>query len=93
MRSPAKSEPACRSSFSGVPKFGQGKRRFRLGLMREKLTVTQRSAIAMTILAMNIEKLLQLLFILRALWLEIMGSHNRAQRGHNLPQSMHAAAA
>jgi len=39
-------------------KFGQGKRRFGLGLIREKLAVTQGSDIAMTMLVMNLEKLL-----------------------------------
>jgi hypothetical protein len=74
-------------------KFGQGKRRFGLGLIREKLAVTQGSAIAMTMLVMNLEKLLQLLFVLFAFWLAIMASLNRALRGRNLPQSMHAVAA
>jgi hypothetical protein len=44
-------------------------------------------------LVMNLEKLLQLLFVLLAFWLEIMGSQNRALRGHNTPPSMHAVAA
>ena len=39
-------------------KIDQGKRRFRLGLIREKLAATQDSAIAMTILEMNLERLL-----------------------------------
>jgi hypothetical protein len=47
-------------------KFGQGKRRFGLGLIHEKLSVTQRSAIAMTMLIMNFKKLLQLPFVLFA---------------------------
>jgi hypothetical protein len=47
----------------------------------------------MTMLVMNREKLLQLLFVLFAFWLEIMGSLNRALRGHNSPESMHPAAA
>jgi hypothetical protein len=74
-------------------KFGQGKRRFGLGLVREKLAVTQRSAIAMTMLVMNLEKLLQLLFVMFAFCLEILGSQNRALMAHNAPQSMHAAEA
>ena len=73
-------------------KFGQGKRRFGLGLIREKLAVTQGSAIAMTMLVMNLEKLLQLLFILFVSWLENIASLHRALRGQNLPQNMHAAA-
>ena len=47
----------------------------------------------MTMLVMNLEKLLQLLFVLFAFWLAIMASLNRALRGRNLPQSMHAVAA
>jgi hypothetical protein len=74
-------------------KFGQGRRRFGLGLIREKLAVTQGSAIAMTMLIMNLEKLLQLLFVLFALWLEILGTLKRALCGPNAPQSIHAAAA
>jgi len=40
-------------------KFGQGKRRFGLGLIREKLALTQGSTFAMNILVMNLEKLLE----------------------------------
>ncbi len=74
-------------------KFGQEKRRFGLGLIREKLAVTQGSAIAMTMLVVNLEKQMQLLFILFALWLEILGTLNRALCGHNSPESMHTVAA
>ena len=35
-------------------KFGQGKRRFGLDLIREKLALTQGSTIAMNILVMNL---------------------------------------
>ena len=45
-------------------KIGQGKRRFGLGLIREKLAVTQGSTIARNVLVMNLEKLLELLFVL-----------------------------
>jgi len=45
-------------------KIGQGKRRFGLGLIREKLAITQGSTIALNVLAMNLEKLLALLFVL-----------------------------
>jgi hypothetical protein len=44
-------------------KIGQGKRRFGLGLIREKLAITQGATIAMNELVMNLEKLLELLFI------------------------------
>ena len=45
-------------------KIGQGKRRFGLGLIREKLAVTQGSMIALNVLVMNLEKLLEFLFVL-----------------------------
>jgi len=49
-----------------VGKIGQGKRRFGLGLIREKLASTQGSTIAMNVLVMNLEKLLELLVVLVA---------------------------
>jgi hypothetical protein len=53
-------------------KIGQGKRRFGLGLIREKLAVTQGSTIALNVLVMNLEKLLELLFVLFASWLQLL---------------------
>jgi hypothetical protein len=53
-------------------KIGQGKRRFGLGLIREKLAVTQGSTIALNVLVMNLEKLLVLLFVLFASWLQFL---------------------
>jgi len=44
-------------------KIGQGKRRFGLGLIREKLAVTQGSTIALNVLVLNLEKLLEFLFV------------------------------
>jgi IS5 family transposase len=41
-------------------KIGQGKRRYGLSLIREKLAVTQGSIIALNVLVMNLEKLLEL---------------------------------
>jgi hypothetical protein len=64
-----------------------------LGLIREKLAVTQGSAIATTMLVMNLEKLLQLLFVLFAFWLAIMAILNRALRCDNVSPSIHAVAA
>jgi IS5 family transposase len=43
-------------------KIGQGKRRYGLSLIREKLVITQSSTIAMNVLVMNLEQLLELLF-------------------------------
>ena len=56
-------------------KIGQGKRRFGLGLIREKLPATQGSTIALNILVMNLEKLLELLFVLFDCWLAILLSN------------------
>jgi hypothetical protein len=44
-------------------KIGQGKRRFGLDLIRERLAVTQGSTIALNVLVMNLEKLLEFLFV------------------------------
>lgn len=56
-------------------KIGQGKRRFGLGLIREKLAATQGTTIAMNVLVMNLEKLLGLLFVLFAHWLQLLLSN------------------
>ena len=53
-------------------KFGQGKRRYGLDLTREKLAVTQSSSIAMNVLVMNLQKLLELLFVLLAFWVNLL---------------------
>jgi hypothetical protein len=53
-------------------KIGQGKRRFGLGLIREKLPATQGSTIALNVLVMNLEKLLELLFVLFTSWLYLL---------------------
>jgi IS5 family transposase len=56
-------------------KIGQGKRRFGLGLIREKLPATQGSTIALNVLVMNLEKLLELLFVLFTSWLYFLLSN------------------
>ncbi|NBZ97016.1 MAG: hypothetical protein EBR40_11445, partial [Proteobacteria bacterium] len=43
-----------------------------LGLIREKLAVTQGSTIALNVLVMNLEKLLELLFVFFAYWLQLL---------------------
>lgn len=53
-------------------KIGQGKRRYGLGLIREKLSITQGSAIALNVLVMNLQKLLELLFVLFADWIQFL---------------------
>ena len=55
-----------------VGKIGQGKRRFGLGLIREKLPATQGSTIALNVLVMNLEKLLELLFVFFTYWLQLL---------------------
>jgi hypothetical protein len=61
-------------------KIGERKRRFGLGLIREKLPATQGSTIAMNVLVMNLEKLLELLFVLYAFWLHLLLS-NQPSKG------------
>jgi len=46
-----------------VGKFGQGKRKFRMGSIRGKLAETSGSMIAMVFLVMNLEKLLKEVFL------------------------------
>jgi hypothetical protein len=53
-------------------KIGQGKRRFGLALIREKLAVTQGATIALNVLVMNLEKLLELIFVLFAALLRLL---------------------
>ena len=44
-------------------KMGECKRRYGLGLIREKLIATQSWSIAMKLLVINLQKLLQILFV------------------------------
>jgi hypothetical protein len=61
-------------------KIGQGKRRYGLGLIREKLAVTQGSTIAINVLVMNLQKLLELLFVLFSHWLQLLLSNEQGER-------------
>jgi hypothetical protein len=63
-------------------KIGQGKRRYGLVLIREKLALTQVSTIAMNVLVMNLEKLLELLFVLFAYWVQHLLGRRDAIRLH-----------
>ena len=74
-------------------KIGQGKRRFGLGLIREKLAVTQGSTIAMNLLVMNLEKLLELLFVLFAHWLQLLLASRVGKDCHSELLDKHGAAA
>jgi hypothetical protein len=70
-----------RNAFEG--KFGQGKRRFGWGLIREKLALTQGSTIAMNILVMNLEKLLELLFVLFTCWFHLLWARGSVNNAHS----------
>jgi hypothetical protein len=66
-------------------KIGQGKRRYGLGLIREKLLATQGSTIAINVLVMNLQKLLELLFVLFAYWLQLLIDDEAGK----MPQTLH----
>jgi hypothetical protein len=74
-------------------KIGQGKRRYGLGLIREKLPVTQGSTIAMNVLVMNLQRLLELLFVFFAYWLQLMLGDGAAKRRQAVLQGVQTAAA
>ena len=74
-------------------KIGQGKRRFGLGLIREKLAVTQGSTIALNVLVMNLEKLLELLFVLFTALLGLLLLNEGGQSIRSVPLKPHIAAA
>jgi hypothetical protein len=59
-------------------KIGQGKRRYGLGLIREKLSATQGSSIAMNVLVMNLQKLLELLCLFFAHFWQLLVNAARA---------------
>ena len=64
-------------------KFGQGKRRFGLGLICEKLALTQGLIIAMNILVMNLEKLLEPLFVYFICRLDILWDRGSVNNAHS----------
>ena len=64
-------------------KLGQGKRRFGWGLIREKLALTQVSTIAMNILVMNLEMLLELLYVLFTGWLHLLWTRGSLNNAHS----------
>ena len=63
-------------------KIGECKRRYGLGLIREKLRATQGSSIAMNILVMNLQKLLRLLFVFIALCWQILIATAKTQHAN-----------
>jgi len=74
-------------------KIGQGKRRFGLGLIREKLAVTQGSTIALNVLVMNLEKLLELLFVFFTALLRLLLVNEGSRSIHTVPLKPQIAAA
>ncbi|WP_233130368.1 IS5 family transposase [Synechococcus sp. 1G10] len=74
-------------------KIGQGKRRFGLGLIREKLAATQGTAIALAVLVMNLEKLLELLFVFFSFLLQLLSGNEAIRRAEEQLLGHQAAAA
>ena len=74
-------------------KIGQGKRHFGLGLIREKLAITQGSMIALNLLVMNLEKLMELLFVLITVLLRLLLVNGGGRSIHNVPLKHQIAAA
>jgi IS5 family transposase len=67
-------------------KTGQGNRRYGMGLMREKLFASQGSPMAINVLVINLQKLLALLFVLVAYWLQLLID----DEAEKMPQTLHA---
>ena len=63
-------------------KIGECKRRYGLGLIREKLRATQGSSIAMKLLVMNLQKLLRLLFVFIALCWQLLIATAKTQHAN-----------
>jgi IS5 family transposase len=63
-----------------------------LGLIREKLAVTQGATIALNVLVMNPEKLLELLFVLFATLLRLLLVNESGQSVRTLPLKPQMAA-
>ena len=80
------------SSEQTASHFVSSKRRFGLGLIREKLAVSQGSPIALNVLVMNLEQLLELLFVLFATLLRLVLVNERGQSVRTLPLKAQMAA-
>jgi IS5 family transposase len=74
-------------------RFGQGKRRYGLGLSLEKIALTQGSTIAMNILVMNLKKLLVVLFVLFTCWLHLLWARGSMNNAHSAPSAEFGAMA
>ena len=64
-----------------------------MGLIREKLAVTQGSTIALNVLVMNLEKLLELLFVFFTALLRILLVNESGQSIRTMPLKAQIAAA
>ena len=62
-------------------KFGECKRRYGLGLIREK-PIAKGSSIAMNILVMTLQKPLRLLFVFIALWWQLLIAAGKTQQAN-----------
>ncbi len=74
-------------------KIGQGKRSFGLGLVRDKLPAVQGSTIALNVLVMNLQKLLELLFVFFAHLLQLLLGNEPGQGSCFAPLSNQIATA
>ncbi len=72
-------------------KFGQGKRRYGLGLILEKIPLTQGLTIAMNVLVRNLEKLLDLLSVLFTCWLHLFWARGSMNNAHSAPFAEYGA--
>jgi transposase-like protein len=68
------------SSAAKLATICHGKRRYGLDLIREKLAVTQASTIAINVLVLNLQKLLEIPFVLIAYWLQPLLSNEQGER-------------
>jgi len=64
-----------------------------LGLIRQKLALTQGSTIAMNKLMINLEKLLELLFVLFTCWLHLLWARGSVNNVHSDPFAAHGVMA
>jgi len=69
------------------------KRGFGLGLIWEKLVVTQGTTIALNVLVINPEKLLELLFVFFTALLRLLLTNDRGERSRSIPLESQIAAA
>jgi len=64
-----------------------------LGLIWEKLVVTQGTTIALNVLVINPEKLLELLFVFFTALLRLLLTNDRGERSRSIPLESQIAAA